>query len=352
MIVITAVFMLFKEQQSPQPAESTISTPLVVTIQTDRKYYLMDPYYWVYSAAKEVIPGGPVPAPALLWPEEGYPRTVNFTVYLNKLNGDPAEVEDVVYQVVYAGGRPFTVGSATYEDPGVFHGSFELTEASLGGTSFTGWQPREMTIKALVADQVVKTQRFHVGRWGCDRCHLESNLARSIYPWCAPTGGYWGYHGWHGQLGGAGGNEMFSLSNLTDPEKTHTPAALVTGTYGHEYTIQKQCGNAACSPCHQGSGKLRYPWTNPPYYTHPGEKVDCTFCHGIEGGYLPSGVLDWSNEMRPGYFENWAKGSKWKDNAGFSALHGDCSSVHCHGHINDNAEGDIEFAKPICSDCH
>ncbi|RJX22490.1 MAG: hypothetical protein C4570_01275 [Ammonifex sp.] len=350
-MIFVAVFVLLKEQQSPGVAESTLSTPLVVNIKTDKKYYLMDPYYWVYSASKEDLPG-PSGNPHW-WPEEGYPRTVNFSVYLNNLNGSPAEVEGVVYQVVYGTGRLLTTGSATYEEPGVFRGSFVLTEASLGGASFTGWEPREMTVKALVGDQVVKRQKFHVGRWGCDRCHLEASLARQIYPWGYPTGGYWGPHGWYGQLGGAGNsNEMFNLSNLTDPEKTHTPADLLTGTYGHEYTIQKQCGETACSPCHHGSGRLRYPWSTPPYYTHPGEKVECTYCHGMEGGYLPSGVLDWSSTKFAGYFDNWGKGSKWKDNAGFSAIHGDCTSVHCHGHIVDDAEGDIEYARPVCTDCH
>ncbi|MEW6181910.1 MAG: hypothetical protein AB1500_01865 [Bacillota bacterium] len=347
----------YGEGQDPgdpeQSGQGSLRIPMRVEIKTDKKYYLMDPYWWVYSASKDDLPG-PGGNPHL-WPEEGYNRTVNFTVYINDLGGNSAQVQEVVCRVVYNGGRLLKEGSVTAAEPGVFSGSFDLWETDFGGPAFTGWEPKELTIQALADGRVVKRQNIHVGRWGCDRCHLESGKARQIYPWVSPTGGYWGPHGWHGVLGGAGSvGTMFDITNLTNAEKTHAPNDILTGTYGHEYTVQKQCGNSACSPCHQGSGRLRYPWTNPPYYTHPGEKVDCTFCHGIEGGYLPSGVLDWSSVMRPGYFDNWAEGSKWKDNAGFSAIHGHCDNVHCHGRVNDSAEGDIDTAKPGCRDagCH
>ncbi|MEW6573534.1 MAG: hypothetical protein AB1374_07880 [Bacillota bacterium] len=353
-LLLAAVFAVgppLDGNQAVGTAEGSALGPARVEIKTDKKYYLMDPYYWVYSAAKADLPG-PAGNPHW-WPEDGYSRTVYFTVYVGDLSGNPMDVEEgVVYDVVYNGGRTLKEGSTTYIQTGVYSGSFMLSEGDLGRESFTGWEPKELTVRAKIGTQIIKRQPIHIGRWGCDRCHLESNLAKSIYPWCAPTGGYWGPHGWYGQLGGAGSSgEMFDLSNLTDPEKTHTPGDLLTGTYGHEYTIQKQCGNSACSPCHQGSGRLRYPWYTPPYYTHPGEKVECTYCHGIEGGYLPSGVLDWSSTMSQ-YFNNWAKGSKWKDNAGFSALHGDCTNAHCHGRINDDAEGEINVARPVCRDCH
>jgi hypothetical protein len=352
-VALIAGAVLLVDKQAPYPAESAASTPLVVNIKTDKKYYLMDPYYWVYSAALFRWWFPPFADPNF-WPEEGYPRTVNFSVYLNNLNGSPAEVEDVVYQVVYAGSRLLTVGSATYEEPGVYTGSFVLTEASLGGESFTGWQPIEMTIKAMVDGQVVKRQKIHVGRWGCDRCHISQGLARQIYPWSYPSGGATGPHYWGNILGRndpSGGTdpesaEGFDLTHLTNAEKTHTPHDYLTGVNGHEYTTTKQAGNQACTPCHQGSGRLRYPWYGP--NQTPSLTVKCTFCHGIEGGYLPSGLLDWTTD----YFVNWTKGSKWVNNAGFSALHGDCANVHCHGHINDNAEGEIDVAKPACRDCH
>ncbi len=364
-LIAGTVFLM--DKQAPYPAEGTISTPLVVTIQTDKKYYLMDPYYWVYGAAQFRWWYPPFANPNF-WPEEGYPRTVNFTMHLNKLNGDPVEIEDVVYQVVYAGGRLFTAGSATYEEPGVYTGSFNLTEAALGGASFTGWQPLELTLKAVVGDQVITRQKFHVGRWGCDRCHISQDLARQIYPWSYPSGGPTGPHYWGNILGRndpSGGTdpesaEGFDLTYLTDAAKTHTPHDYLTAPPDlahelpgyHERTNVKQGGNVACSPCHQGSGRVRYPWGGTGEYPWLGNNrsvtVKCTFCHGIEGGYTPSGLLDWPGNNA----QNWTMGSKWVHNAGFSALHGDCTSVHCHGHIVDDAEGDIEYARPLCTDCH
>lgn len=387
-LLLAAVFAVgppLDGNQAVGTAESSALGPARVEIKTDKKYYLMDPYYWVYSAAKADLPG-PAGNPHW-WPEDGYSRTVYFTVYVGDLSGNPMDVEEgVVYDVVYNGGRTLKEGSTTYIQTGVYSGSFMLSESDLGRESFTGWEPKELTVRAKIGTQIIKRQTIHVGRWGCDRCHLESNLAKSIYPWCAPTGGYWGPHGWHGQLGGAGSSgEMFDLSNLTDPEKTHTPADLLTGTYGHEKTLQKMPWAVyeyvydpaypddptkkikvladkpfPCTPCHQGSGRVRYPW----YGLGEGEKpfeahdqsvlVKCTFCHGMEGGYLPSGLVNWSNDPEPAVREreDWYMGLKWNDNAGFSAIHGDCTSHDCHGRINDTAEGEIDTNKPICQDCH
>ncbi|MEW6173172.1 MAG: hypothetical protein AB1510_08940 [Bacillota bacterium] len=356
-VAFAAVGIFFRGGQPPSTAEGSTSIPLKVSIKTDKKYYLMDPYYWVYSASGSGV-----------WPAAGYPRTVNFSVYLNNLDGSPAEVEGLTYQVSFAGGQLLTTGSAVYADPGVYSGSFVLSESNLGGQTFRGWRPKELTIKALVSDRVVKRQKIYVGRWGCDRCHLENNLARSIYPWCTPTGGALGPHYWGNILGRndpSGGTdpesaEGFDLSYLTDPEKTHTPHDYLTSPPDlahelpgyHERTNVKWSGSQDCSPCHQGSGRVRYPWGGTgeyPWLAHNRSlTVKCTFCHGIEGGYLPSGVLDWSDNQA----ENWQKGSKWVNNAGFSAIHGDCTNAHCHGHINDNTESEIDHAKPVCRDCH
>ncbi|MEW6181908.1 MAG: hypothetical protein AB1500_01855 [Bacillota bacterium] len=328
-------------------AACAFDTPRRVEIKTDKKYYLMDPYYWVYEAANFRWWMPPWDNPHW-WPQGGYTRTVNFAVYLYQLNGDPAEVSGVVYEVVYGRGFEMTTGTATYGESGVYTGAFMLSESNLGGQSFSGKQPKELTIRAKVDGQIVGVQKIHVGRWGCDRCHIENNLARSIYTWCTPTGGALGPHYWGNILGRndpSGGTdpesaEGFDLSYLTDPEKTHTPHDFLTGVNGHEYTTTRWAGSAACSPCHQGSGRLRYPWYGP--NQTPSLTVKCTFCHGMEGGYLPSGLMNWPGD----YTENWSIGSKWVDNAGFSALHGDCTSVSCHGDINDAAEREIDRYKP------
>lgn len=356
-------------------AECSTSSPVRVEIKTDKKYYLMDPYYWVYSAAKFRWWYPPYANPNF-WPEEGYTRTVNFTVYLKQSDGSPADVGGVVYQVVYGGNDVLTVGDATYAEAGVYTGSFVLSESNLGGASFTGQQPRKFIIQALVDDKVVKREAICVGRWGCDRCHISQDLARQLYPWSYPSGGPLGPHYWGNILGRndpSGGTdplsyEGFDLSYLVDvagavytaEEKTHTPHDYLTAPPDlehelpgyHERTNVKQGGNVACTPCHQGSGRVRYPWGGTGEYPWLGNNrsltVKCTFCHGIEGGYTPSGLLDWPGN----YAQNWTMGSKWVHNSGFSALHGDCTNACCHGHISDTAEGEIDCCKPACRDCH
>lgn len=80
--MLVAVFaftaLAYKEGRAPAPAEGSLSGVLVADLRTDRKYYLMDPYYWVYSAAKFRWWYPPYKNPHF-WPEEGYNRTVNLS---------------------------------------------------------------------------------------------------------------------------------------------------------------------------------------------------------------------------------------------------------------------------------
>ncbi|MEW6181909.1 MAG: hypothetical protein AB1500_01860 [Bacillota bacterium] len=319
-LIAAMVFVLFVLH-----AACAFDTPRRVEIKTDKKYYLMDPYYWVYQAANFRWWFPPWDNPHW-WPQGGYTRTVNFDVYLYKLNGAPAEVSEVVYEVVYGRGFEMTTGTATYSGPGMYTGAFILSESNLGGQSFSGKQPKELTIRAKVEGTVVKTQKIHVGRWGCDRCHIVQGLAWQVYPGCAPPGGPYGPHYWGNVLGRNGTPEGFDLSYLQDvdgavytaPENTHTPKDYITN---HSVTLQKQCWNPACAPCHNGK-------TTANYMRGKTEGVGCTFCHGLDGGYITLNGLSWAN------------------NAGFSALHGHCANVSCHGSINDAAEREIDRYKP------
>ncbi len=250
-------------------------------------------------------------------------------------------------------------GTTAENAPGVYTGSFELTESELGGGSFSGQHPKELTLAVDVdGEGVLREHPVYVGRWGCDRCHLAKEVAMEVYPWCSPTGGPLGPHYWGNILGRNNNPDGFDISYLTNAEKTHTPVQALSSPPFHEKTYRKQSGSLACSPCHQGSGHVRYDFAQTgeyPWLAHAkAEAVECTFCHGIEGGYVP---LD---------------GSSWAENAGY-IINGHrhenvplapdtprdpylarqtCSNPGCHGHINDSRTGDIDHAKPDCRECH
>jgi hypothetical protein len=95
-----------------------------------------------------------------------------------------------------------------------------------------------------------------------------------------------------------------------------------------------------------------YPWAK---YARS-EAIECTFCHSIEGGYIPAS-------------------GKWADNAGYiTPEHGhknvapladdrfsqvdpwlarqNCANAGCHGHINTTNDRRVDNAKPDCRLCH
>ncbi len=336
---------------------AALAADLMVNVRTDKTVYLMDPYYWVYSAANYTYPWPPQENPHF-WPEDGYPRTVDFSVKLYDASGNPLEGKDVTFEVLDAG-LVLDQGAASPGDPGTYNGSFELTEEKLGGETFTGQEPKTLTLAVTVEGEgTVAEHPVYVGRWGCDRCHLSQEVAREVYPWCSPTGGPQGPHYWGNILGRNFSPDGFDISNLTNAEKTHTPTACLNASPFHEKTLRKQGGNPACSPCHQGSGHVRYDFAATgeyPWLAHAkSEAVECTFCHGIEGGYVP------------------ADGSTWVENAGYIVdghRHNNvplapdtprdpylarqtCSNPGCHGHIRDDKPGEVDHAKPDCRDCH
>jgi hypothetical protein len=287
--------------------------------------------------------------------------TFNFDIYDESGLPDDVDETDVSFSV-YDNGVPLLEDlSVTQTAPGSFEGSFELTEANLGAADFSGQEPKELSLKiSTVAEGVIKEQPVSVGRWGCDRCHVDYVLAQELYPWSLPTGGPLGPHGWGNILGRYHNPPTgFDLSFLAEAERTHTPAVHLVSSSFHEKTYRKQPAIELCTPCHQGSGRVRYPYldgVSMPFVSMAmSEAVECTFCHGIEGGYY-----DPENTVR------------WVDNAGYiSADHRHnnvpliphtnrdpylarqtCSNPGCHGHIDDDAVGEVLHNKPNCRDCH
>jgi hypothetical protein len=332
---------------------------LTTTLKTDKTTYLMDPYHWVYTATVDWPKRW-----GILWPAEGYPRTVTFTVKIYDENGDPASVADVSFEVYNAAVLLASGAVTETAELGTYEGSFELNEANLGAAAFSGHDPKELALEiSTAAEGLIKEHPVSVGRWGCDRCHIGTGIygsrAREIYPWSMPTGGMFGPHGWANVLGASHTPGGFNLDFLTDAEYTHTPTENLNIFPFHEKTIVKWGLVDDCTPCHQGSGKLRYPWwgdgESAPWKAQGrSEAVECTFCHGMEGGYVPAD-------------ESW-----WVDNAGYISethMHNTvpllpetvrnpylanqtCSNPGCHGHIDDDAEGEVLHNKPNCRDCH
>ncbi|RZN35634.1 MAG: hypothetical protein EF813_08465 [Methanosarcinales archaeon] len=340
-------------------APASVGTCTQLLITTDKATYLLDPYYWVYEASSygwgEVSPGD-------LWPPDGYPRTVNITVLLMDNKGYRVASDDVQYEVSN-GTTVIASGTAHDRGDGLYTASFEIADANSGGMNFDGSAPTYFTIRAdaNISDGTIDgSKTFRVGRWGCDRCHVgykhdygwQNSTAMSMYPWARfPNGGPGGPHNWHNILGGNGANTTtFDIAHLTNSELTHTPSyALNTPPY-HEMTKRKLGGSPQCSPCHQGSGRLRYDYSSgEPNAFAKAEAVECTFCHGMDGGYNETYWADISGytygehakvDPSPGTDQNPYLASQ------------SCSNASCHGHISDSDPGAIDNAYPACADCH
>ena len=343
----------------------------MVFVKTDKTMYLMDPWYWVYSAANFRYWFPPFENPGF-WDPNGHSRTVNFTVKTYDAIGQSKDVGPLEYNVFGTTGEKR--GSLEAAGTGAYKGSFQLLETDLGGRDFTGREPlpRELVLQILNnGSEVIKEYKVYVGRWGCDRCHIAKEVAREIYPWVAPTGGGFGPHYWGNILGRNGSvSNAITKDTLSSSVLAHTPGDVLTN---HEKTNRKQAGNYLCSPCHSGANHigvslpdgfrdLRPLWddiglTGFPWAKHAkSEAVECTYCHGMEGGYVPADGM-------------------WADNAGYitpehkhkgvDALVNDmsfqtdpwlarqnCANIGCHGHINDTNEKRVDNAKPDCRLCH
>ncbi len=340
----------------------------IITVKTDKTMYLMDPYYWVYSAALCTLPPPGNINPGY-WPIGGYPRDVNFTVKTyNAIGIVRDDLGDLSYKV-WDGGSVLKSGPvAATADPGVYSDKFQLTDYDLGGSTFNGQQPKQLALQILDSqNNVIKEQKVYVGRWGCDRCHIEYTLAKSIYSWAGPTGGFFGPHGWGGILGRTGSvANAFTDMVVKDSKLAHTPGDILAN---HERTTHMQCGNIACSPCHQGTAgvALRAPWGSG--YRDcwidqaKSRAVECTFCHGIEGGYTPTdnngNLVRWASVAGFITPEHGHVNVPAPDPNAKPAVIGDlwlarqnCSNAGCHGHINTTKDERIDNAKPDCRLCH
>ncbi|PPA78430.1 MAG: hypothetical protein C00003105_00580 [ANME-2 cluster archaeon HR1] len=326
--------------------------PIIIT--TDKATYLMDPYYWVYDAPDD------------LWP--GYDRSVDFSVMVLDNRGyrvSGAVVDYIVYnntnQIIANGNHIQEVRKGFYD------ASFTITDADAGGAGFDGSVPNVFTISVSVnydsMDFSGITKTFGVGRWGCDRCHLgydwidglNNPIAREIYPWSYfPDGGPEGPHNWKNILGGNGADETtFNISYLTDSTFTHTPSDYLNEYPYHEKTNRKQPWHDNCTPCHIGSGRLRYdsqdtselPWL---VYAKS-EVVECTFCHGMDGGY---NTTYWPDTPGYAYGEHYKVSPPDGEQKDPYLSRQSCSNALCHGHINSSKPGAIDNAYPTCADCH
>ncbi len=286
-------------------------------IDTTKSMYNLDPYFWVYSASLYDVRGV-----TDLWPAEGHDININFM--LRNYSGTSSQLTFTV------DGLAYPVEGVLEEDPdiqGVFHGSFVVSEASVGASEFKPGAkdaegnllvPKEVTLRVLDDNGVVSERAVMISRWGCDRCHLSQADAVEVYPWCSPAGGPFGPHNWPNVLGRNDGRPGFTYENLTNVALTHTPTVggyvtdrntgettwvknpLDRPPY-HQQTNPKLPGSEKCSPCHQGSGHVRtmfmapgiYPWLS----VERSLTVKCVFCHGSTGGYVP-------DEPRP-LWENW-----------------------------------------------
>ena len=389
-------------------------------ISTDKDTYLLDPYYWVYEASLYDWGGA---SPGDLWPPDSYARTVNVTVLLMDRRGYRASPDDVQYEVENAT-TVIASGDLADRGDGLYTASFEITDSDSGGPNFDGRDLEYFTIRveANASEGIIDgAKSFKVGRWGCDRCHVgytgwdghENPTAKQLYSWSGfPEGGPGGPHNWENILGGNGNDKTtFDISYLTNSELTHTPSDYLNMAPWHEMTKRKQGGNPKCSPCHQGSGRLRYAYSTPgglhgggtipggdgkyktpvnishltdemakqkqggtyeclPYPQDAGklrydydystleyvwlehakaEVVECTFCHGMDGGYNET---YWADTGGYAYGEHAKVDSPPGTDQDPYLAHQSCSNASCHGHISDSDAGAIDNAYPNCSSCH
>ena len=340
-------------------APASVGTCTRLLITTDKATYLLDPYYWVYEAS---LYGWGDISPGDLWPSDGYPRTVNVTVLLMDNKGYQAASDDVQYEVSN-GTMVIASGHAQDRGDGLYTANFEITDADSGGRHFDGSNPEQFTIRAeanIFDGTIDGSKTFRVGRWGCDRCHVgyahadgwQNSTAMSMYPWARfPNGGPGGPHNWHNVLGGNGADKTpFDISYLTNSELTHTPSDFLNASPHHEMTKRKQGGNPQCSPCHQGSGRLRYNYSSgEPYASAKAEAVECTFCHGMDGGYNET---YWPDIGGYTYGEHAKVDSSPNTDQDPYLASQSCSNASCHGHITDSKPGAIDNAYPACADCH
>ena len=277
-------------------------------IETDKSMYNLDPYYWVYDASQYTWKG----VNQNLWPAEGHDITVGFSV--SGFTG----IAPVTFTIE---GLANPVEGTMEEDPGngVYRGSFVVSEASVGGELFKPGEkdlqgvsllPKVLTVTVSDQTAAVASREIKISRWGCDRCHLSQALANEIYYWSSPAGGPLGPHCWPNVLGRNGGRPGFDYNNLTNDALTHTPtvgAYVVnseTGEEGwvenpmnrppyHQKTNQKIGSSELCSPCHQGSGRVRSAMIieGTPLYLSIERSltVKCVFCHSNDSGYVPEG---------------------------------------------------------------
>jgi hypothetical protein len=289
--------------------------PLI--IDTDKSMYNLDPYYWVYDASQYQWQG----VNQNLWPAEGHDVTVDFSL---------AGIASGSYLTFTVEGLAEPVVGLMEEDleNGVYRGTFVVSESSVGGALFKPGEKDEQGVSLLpkvlslsISNQVetVASREVKITRWGCDRCHLSQALANEIYYWSSPAGGPLGPHCWPKVLGRNGGRPGFDYNNLTNDALTHTPTvgAYVTNSETgedvwvdnplnrppyHQMTNQKLGSSELCSPCHQGSGRVRSPMIiegTPLYLSiERSRTVKCVFCHSNDSGYVPD------DTHRP-LWENW-----------------------------------------------
>jgi hypothetical protein len=313
-VVNVAVFSLILTMSSAQ------ADPVI--IDTDKSMYNLDPYQWVYSASQYLYFGTNLN----LWPAEGHDKTIKFT-----LEGYTAVEPPLTFSVTGLEGDP--VEGTLTDDNGIYRGEFVVGEASVGGELFkpgvtdvvgTPLVPRvvTLTISDNAGTVAVADRAISISRWACDRCHVEKNVAKSIYSWSNPTGtSISGPHTWPNILGRNGGRPGFTYDNLTNDALTHTPTVgawvpnndgvlvwvpnPLDNPIGHEMTIVKGGGLPGCSPCHQGSGNVRHAYSGVEGMRFIVSRVrsltvKCVFCHSADAGYIPEDL----DTTRP-HWENW-----------------------------------------------
>jgi hypothetical protein len=321
---ILSMLMLLVAPGLFAPGGALAAQPAPV-ISTSKMMYLLDPYYWVYSAAHFTWLGN---NPGF-WPAEGHAVRVDFAVdgYSGGSGGLTFAVE----------GLNEAVAGTLTEDPrrpGSYRGAFAVSEAAVGGAAFkpgevdaTGRDivPKYLTLTVADGTGIIGERHVAVTRWGCDRCHLAREVAVTVYPWCAPPGGPLGPHYWGNVLGRNNGRPGFTYDNLTDKALTHTPTVggyKTDPTTGEQVWVEnplnrppyhlrtnvKQCGNPACSPCHQGyEGTPRAPTfiagRDDNDFRGKSLTVHCLFCHGMAGGYVPRPARAlWEKQLVDGWY--------------------------------------------------